>query len=124
MVAFFHLEFIFCRQTLRDNLSIADNVLQMALLKIRSLCEEQCCSMQHEPPKMVFIDEKFGEKILTLDEFVDECYENADYVNTQLQALKSECLSITVNACQVLYINYFFSLSRPYVIMPCKFITH
>ena len=50
---------------------------------------------------MLFIDEKFGEQTFTLDEFVAESSQQADRVNTQLQALRSTCLSITADACQV-----------------------
>ena len=84
-----------------DTLCTADDILQNSLLNIRTLCEEQCSSLQHEPAKMLFIDDKFGEKTLTLEEFVTESSQQADHVNKQLDALRSACLSITVDACQV-----------------------
>jgi hypothetical protein len=80
---------------------MADDVLQSSLLKIRSLCEEQCSSLQHEPAKMLFIREKFGEETMTLEEFVAQSSRQADHVNIELQALRSTCLSVTEDACQV-----------------------
>lgn len=50
---------------------------------------------------MVLISEKFGEETFTLSEFVTESSRQADHVKTQLQALRSTCLSITLDACQV-----------------------
>ncbi|XP_028393421.1 dynein heavy chain 6, axonemal-like isoform X2 [Dendronephthya gigantea] len=88
------------RQTLRECLSTADDVLQVSVLKIRSLCEEQCSSLQHEPARILFIDEKFGEKTFTLDEFVTQSSLQADLVHKQLQSLRATCLSITADACQ------------------------
>ena len=95
----------FFRQVLRDSLSIVDDILQISLLKIRGLCEEQCSSLQHEPAKMLLIAAKFGEETLTLEEFVAKSCEQADHVNEQLQVLRSTCLSVTADACEVSY-NY------------------
>jgi hypothetical protein len=80
---------------------MADDVLQSSLLKIRSLCEEQCSSLQHEPAKMLFIGEKFGEETMTLEEFVAQSSRQADQVNIELQTLRSTCLTVTAGACQV-----------------------
>lgn len=95
------------RQTLSDTLCTADDVLQNSLLKIRNLCEEQCSSLQHEPAKMLFIDDKFGEVTLTLEDFVKESSRQADHVNEQLEALRSTCLLITADACQVSTLRFY-----------------
>lgn len=89
------------RQVLSDTLCTADDILQTSLLKIRSLCEEQCSSLQHEPAKMLFIHDKFGEETLTLEEFLAQSSRQADHVKEQLETLRSACLSITADACQV-----------------------
>ena len=55
---------------------------------------------------MLFIHDKFGEETLTLEEFLTQSSRQADHVKEQLQTLRSACLSIAADACQVSAVCY------------------